>query len=343
MASETPGRARACWLGLGANLGERERSLRLALEMLSGTEGVELRAVSPFYRTAPWGVKNQPDFINAAACIMTTLSPMELLRAANAIESRLGRVREELWGPRTIDIDLLHMEGISMASATLSLPPPRLAQRAFVLVPLAQIAGGLIIDGKSVRAHLAHCTDTGDVEHTPGSPADLGLTLIACVDRHGGLGRDGDLLFRLAEDLHEFRAQTQGRTVVLGRRTLATFPGGRPLPGRRCIVLSKSVREIPGAEVASSLEELWALLRGTASPICVIGGEIVYRELLPYCTEAIVTHVDADGGADAFLPRLDGPCGFVRISSRGAVDDETGISMELCRYRRAWSEAGDEP
>lgn len=136
------------WIGLGANLGRPEQTLEQALIALRALPRSRLVAVSPGYWTAPWGQPDQPEFLNAVACLQTELEAMELLRALLAIETGLGRTREAgRWGPRTLDLDLLLVDDQEIDEAELSLPHPRLHQRAFVLVPLADLAPDLQIPG----------------------------------------------------------------------------------------------------------------------------------------------------------------------------------------------------
>ena len=155
--------AYGCYLGLGANLGQREAVLDEALRQLAAVQEIEVRQVSSYYETDPWGVTQQPAFLNAAAEVWTTLEPLELLAVCQRIEQQLGRVRKEKWGPRTIDIDLLFAAGRSFDTPELRLPHPYLKQRAFVLVPLAEIAAEVIFDGHSFAWWRDACEDTGSV------------------------------------------------------------------------------------------------------------------------------------------------------------------------------------
>lgn len=125
------------WIGLGANLGEAAETVERAFERL-GTLG-SVRARSRLYRTQPWGVRDQPAFVNAAAILETSLQPHDLLAGLQAIERDLGRVPSPRWGPRAIDLDLLFYDDLELSSPALSLPHPRALERAFVLVPLAEI------------------------------------------------------------------------------------------------------------------------------------------------------------------------------------------------------------
>lgn len=142
-------------LAFGSNLGDSRAMIEAALERLNEAEGVGVTKVSSFYRTPPWGVEDQPDFINACALVETTLSPEALLRACKGLERALGREEAVRWGPRLIDIDLLWMAGAQCETETLTLPHPRICERAFVLVPLAEIAPELEIGGVEVQSHLS--------------------------------------------------------------------------------------------------------------------------------------------------------------------------------------------
>ena len=141
-------------LAFGSNLGDSRAMIERAIAALGGIEQVRVKRVSSFYRTPPWGVEDQPDFVNACALIETGYLPEDLLAACKDLEKVLGREAAVRWGPRLIDIDLLWMEGETRASEALTLPHPRMTERAFVLVPLAEIAPDLEIGGKAVRAHL---------------------------------------------------------------------------------------------------------------------------------------------------------------------------------------------
>ena len=143
---------RATYLSLGANLGNREETLREAVRRIGAAESVELTAVSSVYETEPWGKLDQPRFLNLAVAVETTLSPEAFLALAQKIEKELGRVRHERWGARTIDIDVLCFEGVERNTPELTLPHPYMTERAFVLVPLAEIAPALAVKGKTVEA-----------------------------------------------------------------------------------------------------------------------------------------------------------------------------------------------
>lgn len=139
------------------------------------------------------------------------------------------------------------------------------------------------------------------------------MFIIASADRNYGIGCHGGLLCRVSADMKNFRALTEGKTVILGSKTLATFPYGRPLKNRRNIIMSRRPDfTVEGAEVVHSLEELLSL--PGISDAAVIGGEGIYRLLLPYCDRAVITEFDAEFPADAFLPRIPELPGWVKES-----------------------------
>lgn len=142
------------YIGLGSNLGEREATLLEALTRLSEHDGVAVVAVSSFRETDPVGKVNQPRFVNGAAEIETSLGPRELLDRLLEVERSLGRdrSREERWGPRRVDLDLLLYGGETVGEAGLEIPHPRLAERAFVLEPLLELDPELRLpDGRALR------------------------------------------------------------------------------------------------------------------------------------------------------------------------------------------------
>ena len=143
------GRARVV-LSLGGNVGDKAATLRRAFRALGGEREIELTAVSRLYRTPPWGKTDQDWFVNACAVALTSLTPDALLDRVKRLEVELGRTPTERWGPRVIDIDLISYDDLALRTDRLTLPHPELFNRAFVLVPLAEIAPGLVIDGKRV-------------------------------------------------------------------------------------------------------------------------------------------------------------------------------------------------
>jgi len=144
-------------LGLGSNLGDREENLRAALRMLNGFAGTVLR-VSPVYETEPIGETPEPvpPYLNCVACLETDLPPLDLLDYTQATERAGGRIPTYRWGPRTIDIDILFYGTVALSLDRLTIPHPRLFERAFVLVPLADLFPGLTFaDGTNIAQRLA--------------------------------------------------------------------------------------------------------------------------------------------------------------------------------------------
>lgn len=155
------------YVGLGSNMDDPCAQLDRALAVLSTTPGVVLRDISSYYRTAPWGETRQPDFINAVAVIDTALTPETLLDELRRIETAAGRRREQRWGPRTLDLDLLIHGDVSRNTTQLQLPHPRMHERAFVLAPLAELAPDLSLGQYgSVAEALARIGHEG-VERLP--------------------------------------------------------------------------------------------------------------------------------------------------------------------------------
>jgi 2-amino-4-hydroxy-6-hydroxymethyldihydropteridine diphosphokinase len=143
------------FIGLGGNLGEVKARLEAAIDAIDALPGVTVTARSRFFRTPPWGNVSQPDFINAAVEVSTTLEPRALLDALLSIEREAGRVRDgERWGPRTLDLDLLAYADAVIDDDRLSVPHPRIADRAFVLLPLADIAADVVLPGLGRVADL---------------------------------------------------------------------------------------------------------------------------------------------------------------------------------------------
>ncbi|PSC04311.1 2-amino-4-hydroxy-6-hydroxymethyldihydropteridine diphosphokinase [Alsobacter soli] len=157
------------WLSLGANIGPDAAAKRAAVAEALGrleARGARLVARSSDYRTPPWGPVAQDWFVNACAEVETDLAPADLLALALAVERDMGRIRAERWGPRLIDVDVLAYEGVRQDGPDLTLPHPRMLERAFVLVPLAEIAPDLTVDGVRVAEALASLDRTG-IERLP--------------------------------------------------------------------------------------------------------------------------------------------------------------------------------
>jgi 2-amino-4-hydroxy-6-hydroxymethyldihydropteridine diphosphokinase len=156
-------------LALGGNVGNSRAILDRAVALFCDGETVRLKARSSDYLTPPWGFKYQPPFINLCIVVETALTPRELLARAQAVERQLGRDRaqEKRNGPRTADIDIIAYGDLALADPDLTLPHPRLFERAFVLVPLAEIAPDRVIAGRTVKEALAGLEVSG-ITRLPG-------------------------------------------------------------------------------------------------------------------------------------------------------------------------------
>ena len=308
------------YLGLGSNLGDRIKNLRRAIEHIKNLRDVELLRVSSFYETQALHVTNQPDFINAAIKIRTTLEPLKLLDALQKIETDIEKIRHEHWAARLIDIDILLIDDLKINSERLTVPHKFLNERDFVKIPLAEIS--------PLKFNLR-----GDkVQKIFGSPIDFNLALIACIDKNFGIGYKGELLFRIDEDLKNFRALTLNHTVIYGRKTLQTLPNGKPLDSRRNIIFSRSVEKIDGAEIVHSVEELFTypLLPTPYYLNFVIGGAEIFNELLPYATKIYLTLVDAEKISDVKFPNFDAE--FVCTENKNL--QATGYKLQAIKYER---------
>jgi 2-amino-4-hydroxy-6-hydroxymethyldihydropteridine diphosphokinase len=154
---------------LGGNVGDARETLDRAVAMLADGQEVRLTARSSDYSTPPWGVTDQPPFINLCIAVETSLSPEALLARLQTVEAILGRDRphERRWGPRRVDIDMLAYDDLVLATPELTLPHPRMFQRAFVLVPLSEIAPDRIIAGRRVGAAAAAVDGDGITKLPP--------------------------------------------------------------------------------------------------------------------------------------------------------------------------------
>ena len=157
------------------------------------------------------------------------------------------------------------------------------------------------------------------------------MNAIVAVDENWAIGKEGDQLVYIPEDLKHFKALTTGHAVILGRKTLATFPGGRPLPGRRNLILSRDPAfTVVGAEVYHDLE---SLLAAASVDSFVIGGGSVYRALLPYCETVYVTKIMSSFEADTFFPDLDADPAW-QVAEREEPLEENGLRFQYFTYKR---------
>ncbi|MBB5939389.1 2-amino-4-hydroxy-6-hydroxymethyldihydropteridine diphosphokinase [Streptomyces zagrosensis] len=152
-------------LSLGSNLGNRLETLQGAVDALEDTPGLRIKAVSPVYETEPWGVAagSQPSYFNAVVLLKTTLPPTSLLDRGHAIEEAFERVRDEHWGPRTIDVDILTYQDVVSDDPVLTLPHPHCHERAFVLVPWHDVEPEAVIPGRGTVAELLAEVDRAGV------------------------------------------------------------------------------------------------------------------------------------------------------------------------------------
>ncbi|MFD1326539.1 2-amino-4-hydroxy-6-hydroxymethyldihydropteridine diphosphokinase [Mycoplana ramosa] len=152
-------------LGLGGNIGDPVAAMRSALLALDARADCRVSQVSRLYRTPPWGKTDQAWFVNSCALIETALAPEALLEVCLTVERQMKRERIERWGPRTIDIDILTYDDVSQSGGRLEIPHPRMTERGFVLMPLADIAADQVVRGRAVADWLAVADVTG-IERT---------------------------------------------------------------------------------------------------------------------------------------------------------------------------------
>jgi 2-amino-4-hydroxy-6-hydroxymethyldihydropteridine diphosphokinase len=145
------------YLSLGSNMGDRKKLLLKGIELLSRYSGISIEKVSPIYETDPVGFTDQPLFLNLAIKLKTSLSPQELLSKMHEVEKELDRQRVQKWGPRTIDLDILLYNSVSIQTEALEIPHPRMLERAFVLVPLSEIAPDNVYPDKGISLKRVLC------------------------------------------------------------------------------------------------------------------------------------------------------------------------------------------
>ena len=154
------------------------------------------------------------------------------------------------------------------------------------------------------------------------------MNAIVAISENGGIGKDNGLLFHISADLKRFKELTSGHTVIMGRKTLQSLPGGRGLPNRRNIVITRDIDFTAGrAEIVHSVDEALALAEEDAF---VIGGASIYQAMLPYCDKVYLTKVYADAEADVFFPSL---CGW-QVVRRSEMQEENGLRFQYIDYMR---------
>lgn len=148
-------------IGLGGNVGDVVGSMQHAINAIDNRQDCSVLAVSKVYRTPPWGITDQDWFFNACAEVQTSLAPEALLDLLLTIELAQGRVRDQRWGPRTLDLDIIAYGDEAIETERLTIPHPRMGERAFVVIPLMDISPDRLIGGKSVRKYAASLDDGG--------------------------------------------------------------------------------------------------------------------------------------------------------------------------------------
>jgi len=159
------------------------------------------------------------------------------------------------------------------------------------------------------------------------------MKAIVAVDKKWGIGKNNELLFSIPEDMKYFRTTTLNKTVVMGGNTLRSFPNGNPLKNRVNIVLSKTVDRDDLVVVRSYLELFDELKKRADEEIFIIGGASVYKEMLLYCEEILVTKIDADGDADVFFTNLDEHKDFVLSNSTEEITTQNGYKIKFTTYK----------
>ncbi len=159
------------------------------------------------------------------------------------------------------------------------------------------------------------------------------MKAILHADKEWGIGKKNGLMFSIPADMRFFRETTTGNVVVMGSNTLKSFPGGKPLKNRTNIVLYPDGEDRDDCKIVRSLDELFAEIKKyDADKVYVIGGAMMYKTLLPYCTEVLVTKVDAVGGADAYFENLDENPDFMLVDVSADVETN-GYTVNFCIYK----------
>jgi len=161
------------------------------------------------------------------------------------------------------------------------------------------------------------------------------MRIIVVVDENWGIGCDGDQPFHIPADQRFFRDKTMGKTVVMGRVTLAALPGGVPLKGRKNIVLSRGAFDVDGADVCADLAALSDVLRDAADDVFIIGGQQIYEMLLDYCDYAYVTKIFAAPDVDRHFPNLDALENW-QLVKQSETQSHEGLEFCFCEYQNLW-------
>jgi len=374
----TPPAPVLAYVGLGANLGDAAGTLQAAAQAIAHTPGMAAVRLSPLYDTSPVACGG-PDYVNAVAEVRTRLSAQGLLTVLQAIEQAHGRERPYRHAPRTLDLDLLWYDGRHLDAPNLTVPHPRMHERAFVLRPLMDLAPDLALSQGSLKALLAQCStqrvepvhtpcsaqrvQTLRVQHsaqpvppapeqplptqplpaqpsatasgTPPTPPGPRIRIVVAHTDQRVIGRAGGMPWHLPADLAHFKRSTLGHPIIMGRKTWLSL--GRPLPGRRNLVVSRNPAFVaPGAECHGSLEAALASC-SKADTACIIGGEQIFRLALPLADELIATEIHADIEGDTWFPEL--PADQWLEVERLPQPPESGLAYDFVTYVRRPSSA----
>lgn len=163
------------------------------------------------------------------------------------------------------------------------------------------------------------------------------MNIILAADRNWAIGKDNDLLIHLPGDLKYFKKMTTGKTVIMGRKTLESLPGGKPLPNRRNIILTRSVDfQVSGAEVLNSVEDVLHLIKSgdlKSDEAFVIGGADIYKQMMPYCDKFYITKIEAELPADRYFVDLD-EVDDLKITWTGPIEEYKGAKYQYVLYER---------
>lgn len=316
------------YIGLGANLGQALASIHASANELRQTNGINNLSLSAIYDTSPVGCTG-PDYVNAVAKINTSLSAIELLQTLQNIELKHGRTRSYKNAPRTLDLDLLWYDNQIIKSDNLTVPHPRMHERAFVLQPLLDLAPNLeLTQGKLVEL-LKDCHEQRITMIEP-MQAQI-ISLVVAYTKNRVIGLDGGMPWHLPADLAHFKRATMGCPIIMGRTTWLSI--GRPLPGRRNLVLSRNPDfQASGVQVYQNIQAAIASCTD-AEKICIIGGEQIFRLALPIANEIIATEIQSDIDGDTWFPALDE--NQWQETDRQTQATENGIDYDFVVYKRS--------